>query len=240
VPRSIDLPILITSAIQPSASFTALQDAQARLQATEDSLRAWLQLGAHRVVICDGSGFSLDNRFQAAISGFRGIQIETLTFRNDAESVGKFGKGFGEGQIVAHALANSQLIKAASTFAKCTGKLWVENCHAVLANRSTPFLADATGGLFNPGMLDTRFYVSDVAFYRQWLLHSHERVRDQEGYFLEHAFMDDVRRSGLRGWISRPSMRIVGMSGSAGVFQKRSFLRSVTRDVRNQLLAFLL
>lgn len=229
-------PILLTSAIRPVAGFTVLQDSAARLDATIQSIHKWIELGARKIVICDGSGFLLDDYVRSAIQDHPEVTVECLAFQNDARLVSLKGKGFGEGQIVSYALEKSVLIKESDRFAKCTSKIWVENFSQIPTAVSADFLADVAG-FWKPVRLDTRFYVTSIDFYRRWLIDAHEEVDDGKGYFLEHAFLDRVIRSGVKGWIAVPSFRAVGLSGTAGIFQQRGKLKSFIRDWRNKFFS---
>ena len=238
MPIFSEFPLVLTSAVRPSAGFTALQDPSVRLEATIFSVKRWIDLGARKIVVCDGSDFMMDDYVDTIRRDNPHVRIECLAFRNDEKTVSDKGKGFGEGQIVAHALSQSVMLRDAKFFSKCTAKIWVENISQVNFGHDLSFAADFVG-VWRPAMLDTRFYITSVDFYKRWLVNVHKEVDDGAGYYLEHAFLDAVVRSGTKNWMVTPSLRTVGLSGTAGVFQRRGYTKSFVRDLRNKVLSFI-
>lgn len=209
------IPVLLTSAIRVSASHTALQDEQLRLALTLDSVRRWQRTpGVSAVVVCDGSGFDLSAHLSAQDKA-HGVPVECLSFRNDVARVRAQGKGFGEGQIVEHALSHSQHLRDAPVFAKCTGKLWVANFPACLARFEGQAAFDIRG-LRTIRCVDSRFYIVTRALYDQQLRHVHAEVQDDQGHFLEHCLMDGLHPLPPSAFVMLPSPDVRGVSGSDG------------------------
>lgn len=216
------IPLLITSAIKVSAPFVSIANADDRIRHTMDALAHWFRVAPNvPIVICDGSGFDL-NILKTARPDLDFGNVEMLSFVNAVEQVQQFGKGYGEGEIVNHAVLNSKKIKQAGCFAKCTSKLWVENYPACVAqfDSRAQLLKMYDRRKLTYEKVDTRFYISEVDFYLTHLSRCHERVNDRAGYYLEHAFADLVKTQGLRqmDFVTKPL--IFGYSGSTGVFQE--------------------
>ena len=232
----VTLPLLITSAIKPVAIYTALQDPDRRLYETVKAIEHWLEMGVTNVVICDGSGFDIENAVKEKLNSTQKVNFEFIVFTNDASSVARLGKGYGEGQIVAKALERSELIREYGAFAKCTGKFWVKNAMPAMTHFESPFKADVFGRL-SIKYVDTRFYLSTVDFYQRWLKDCYLSVNDPLGYWLEHAFLDQLKLSGLNDWIARPAFWTEGLSGTKGLNQHRKVWKESLRTVRNHLFA---
>lgn len=214
-------PLLVTSSIGVNAPYVKLADPQARLQHTLTSLERWLQIAPElRIVVCDGSGFDLTEicRLQ-----FPNAHIECLAFENDFEAVRRYGKGYGEGQIVNHALQVSQTLSGADWFAKCTSKWWVRNFDQLVQE----WTGDFQSGLkfknknsvrrISALHIDTRFYFVKKSFYLERLADAHLKVRDHEDYYLEHSFKDVLirdNRDALRVLFAT-APRIEGVSGTS-------------------------
>ena len=209
-------PVLLTSAVHVSAPHTAVTDAASRRDAVIRSLHEWAaSAGARRLVVCDGSGFDFSEAASRLMDQHPGLHIECLSFHNDAHKVAQFGKGFGEGEIVNHALARSDMLAQAGAFAKCTGKLWVTN-YLQCCRHFNGRAAFLQGGKLRVGYIDTRFYMVSMEFYAARLAHAHASVRDREDHFLEHAFAQALH--GLKSheigiW---PPPSIEGVSGTFG------------------------
>lgn len=204
-----------------NAPFVKLSDPQERLQHTLTSLERWLEIAPDlRIIVCDGSGFDLaeicNRRFPRAA-------IECLSFENDFEAVRRYGKGYGEGQIVNYALTTSPTLQGADWFAKCTSKWWVRNFNELVQGWAGDFQSGLKFKNKNSPRhisalhVDTRFYFVRTWFYLDRLASAHLKVRDHEGYYLEHSFKDVLihdNRDALRVMFAR-APRIEGVSGTS-------------------------
>ena len=232
----IDIPLLVTSAIKPSASHTALGEPKVRLEATLMALEQWIKMGLSNLVICDGSDFDVEAAFRERFGSPDGLRAEFIRFSNDAVQVAKRGKGYGEGQVVAEALKRSELIREKGAFAKCTGKFWVKNAKEVIQHFDGPFKSDVFGVL-SIRYVDTRFYLAELDFYNRWLKDCYLEVNEDEGYWIEHAFLNRLRESAIKGWISRPAIWTEGLSGTKGLPQNRKLWKEWMRTIRNHGMA---
>ncbi len=199
-----------------------VDDAQERAELTLFSIGKWLELADNiRIVICDGSGYDFSKdcaqRFPAA-------KIECLSFKNDAAAVARYGKGYGEGEIIKHALAHSVFLRDADFFAKCTSKLWVNNFNRIMCRWNGVFGCEYVFQNprsiqdIEPELIDTRFYVVNRNFYVSNLQDAYKNVRDLDGYWLEHSFKDAIASRGLRAsrFYFPESPEVAGVSGSTG------------------------
>jgi hypothetical protein len=229
----LPVPVLITSAIAVSAAQTVLIDTQSRLKLTLESIRQWRRMPAVKaVVVCDGSGFDLGPHINGRLSTGTAVECEVLKFTNDLAGVKSKGKGYGEGQIVNYALEQSRLLSEAASFAKCTGKLWVEN-YSDCAQRYNGLAAFDYLGKFKVKAIDTRFYIVNRDFFRAHLATAHNDVNDAEGYYLEHAFTASLTQLKLSDYIMVPTPRIRGVAGSTGVTYGSDRLKAALRDIRS-------
>lgn len=211
-------PLLITSSIRVSANDALLRDEGERLQYTLQYLNCWIaKFPELKVVICDGSGFDLSEKVKEQ---FPGSNIECLSFMNDVGAVSAFGKGYGEGEIINYALDNSLILRGEKVFAKITSKMWVKNFVQCLQMWRGNFLGmpilamDQTFSSVALDRIDTRFYISDIDFYRKHFSKAYLRVRDAEGYFLEHSFKDVIMESKMSKFGFPITPNIEGISGS--------------------------
>lgn len=161
------------------------------------------------------------------------IKITGKLFMPDARSV---FTGEGEGEFFDTGARNDSavfptrlMLKSAYRFASLSRSL------AVLKRCRVPWGCIAA---VTSGWIDTRCYRSNVDFYRERLLRSHERVQDALGYTLENAVFDDLAGvSGIRAITSSPV--IIGASGTLGT-SASFFPEEVTGeafDLAGQLLS---
>jgi hypothetical protein len=226
--------LLVTSALRPAKAmpFLELRDPTDRLHQTLCGLISWIEATPlRRLVLCDNSGISseLDGFREYAES--RGAEFECLTFQGATDQIAKFGKGYGEGEILEHAFAHSRLLAECDTFYKITGRLFIKNfgalhtLHAadpvVFALSGTPWKNRFKRYLLRLGYFQklwhaqtthTVFYKCTPAFFRQHLLARYREVDEQKGRWLEHAYYLPTMTQGAVGFREYPT--IVGMRGT--------------------------
>lgn len=223
-------PLLITSCVVSNAPLTVLNDRNARLQSTMNALLA-LSERCYEVpiVICDGSGYDFTDEQELLKSKFK--EIEFLSFNNDSESVKLYGKGYGEGQIVNYAIANSQILNQHDAFAKCTSKLWPSN-YLECINAFSGRAAFLTAPFFSPDKVDTRFYIIQKQYYLDEFANVHTKVDDLNGRHLEHVFFEVIDGLPYRDVIGRVIPEVYGHSGSVGIHFKPSKLKNHIKKVK--------
>jgi hypothetical protein len=234
-------PVLLTSSVIAHDRGVALKDTDERLRLTLDSVGEWLRIvPSLQIVICDGSGFDFSEPIRRR---FPQASVECLFFSNDIDAVQRQGRGYGEGEIVCHAVEHSRYIAQAQCFAKCTAKLWVENFHACLAEwNGSLCLKGVFLDVFSPfkatslAYIDTRFYIARVQVYRDLLLDAHARIDKDRGYGLEESFRDTVKSAELTGVLWRTPPVIAGVGGGIGVSYRNPLRRIIKERIRNSLV----
>jgi len=231
------VPLLLTSSIVAHDLDVQLKDTEARLYHALESVEHWLRLDPKLpVVLCDGSNYDLapavNRRFPTA-------SIECLAFDNNQALVKELGRGWGEGEIVKHALRHSQLIQDAGCFAKCTSKLWVENYKDCLRHWSGGLLFSGIFlNIFSPFKptvfrnLDTRFYVASVAMYERYFVDAHLMMDSRAGHGLEDSFYDIFVQQGLAKCLLPTPPVICGVGGGTGVYYKKRSTRLLKDRLR--------
>jgi hypothetical protein len=228
----VSMPVLITTAIAVSSPQTLLTDSKVRLELTVESIRRWrFTRGISGVVVCDGSGYDLSPHIDAGSPKEAGHKCEVLTFINDTAGVRTKGKGYGEGEIVMYALRHSEMLNKSPSFAKCTGKLWVEN-YIECARGFNGLAAFDFGGKFKPKKIETRFYMVNKEFFLSSLGGLHNKVNDADGYYLEDAFKEGLKTLRFSDFIMYPTPRIRGVSGSTGISYRPDRFKSALRDMK--------
>ena len=231
------MPLIVTSAITVNANRTRLNASDERLRLTLKALEAWVTLSAfRRIVVCDGSGFDMAPHLQQlSEQGNHNVTFESLYFHNDAAMVAKRGKGYGEGQIVQHAINQSSFVASADSFAKCTSKLWATNAVDCLRHYNGTAALNLSGG-FIPKQVDTRFYMCTKVFYEAHLRDCHLTVDEDRGQYLEHRFLEAIRGTRMFRNTLFPAPTILGVSGSMGTEYQSSWKNNLVKDCRNTVL----
>ena len=233
-------PVLLTSCITVSDHSVSLKDEESRIHHTLESIKKWLSnSSAMKIVTCDGSSFDLSDIVKAA---FPGANIECLNFRNSANLVALYGKGYGEGEIVKYALANSKHLAECDYFAKCTGKLWVENYAECLAGWNGRLLCH---GVFNDvfsfrkthfRQIDTRFFIVHKEFYNDTFSSAYLRLTHGQRLSIEDHFLEIVREKNLEGILFSVPPVICGVGGGNGFYYKNNIKRRLKDQLRLKIV----
>lgn len=201
-------------------------------------MQHWVNISPElKIVICDGSGFDFS---ETASSAFPGVNIECLNFINSTKEVQAKGKGYGEGEIIAYALDNSKYLKQSDRFMKSTGKLWVSNVHKLLKNRHELFLIDAYFkrhfNNYEIQYLDTRFFISNIDFYKQFLIDAYKESCFEPGCNIEHIFLKRLLGIKARNFILQKNPAIYGFGGGNGSYYKQGFIKGILINLKKRLL----
>lgn len=118
--------LLITASINiQNTPFVTIRDSRERLLQYLMGIVAWVKLTKiNTIVFCENSNASYD--FSKIIKFVRneGKELEVLVFSGNRGSQ-KYGKGYGEGEIVEYAMKNSRNLKNSTNFYKITGRLFI-------------------------------------------------------------------------------------------------------------------
>jgi hypothetical protein len=234
------IPVLLTSSVVPADLDVKLADPEQRLFHTLESVTKWLHFSnLVSLVICDGSGFDFSDVIKEK---FPGVDIECLSFSNNKGVVAQRGKGYGEGEIVRYAIDNSVFIRRSGSFAKCTGKLWVENFNDCVGEWNGIFMGKAYfENVFSLkktrlAYFDTRFYIADVDFYRRFFVDAHQGVGGSDRRSIEDCFKEIVVRNQMRHVFFKAPPVICGVGGGAGSYYKNGKIRRLKERLRAYLV----
>lgn len=206
---STEIPVLLTSAIHVQLPGIALKDKTERIKQTYDAVEKLYNTGYRNIVLVDGSGYKFESEPE-----IRNYVAELHTLQVDIHQLCLYGAGWGEGEIIRYALANSTLLKNANDFIKITARLKITNLRTFLRFRNRLATFDLRGR--GPNIcVDTRVYCINKNFYCKHLLETHQSVRDSEGVFLEHAVFDALQRLKVP-YVSIIPIIVDGASGHTG------------------------
>lgn len=236
-----NIPILLTSSVIAHDKGVALKDTDERTRLALLSVEEWLKIDpCLSLVLCDGSSFDFS---PLVAQRFPQARIECLPFENQQDLVKKYGRGYGEGEIVRHALHHSRFIAEAGCFAKCSSKLWVENFKAcVQAWNGRLLLKGVFLNVFSPfrktefSYVDTRFYIASKDVYTRYFENAHRKIGKRKGYGLENSFHDIVIEERLRHSLMGVAPVICGVGGGTGAYYKNTLLRRLKEDLRLRLV----
>ncbi len=233
-------PVLLTSCIYIADYAVKLTDPADRINYTIESIEKWLNIAPSiRLVVCDSSGFDFSPLVKEK---FPDAEIECLFFVADKDLVKYHGKGYGEGEIIRHALQHSAFLEQADFFAKCTAKLWVENFKECLDEWNGYFLCKATfTKVFSIKKtrfdhIDTRFYLASKDFYLKYLVTAHVNLGGTTGMSIEDSFRDIVLLNKMKGVIFNTPPVIGGVGGATGKYYNTKPSKRIKEKLRSKLV----
>ena len=147
-----------------------------------------------------------------------GKEVEFLVFDGNRE-VARFGKGYGEGEILEHVYLHSRLLREAPAFYKITGRLFVGNFDAI-SDATTTLDAfqrkekQPKDGPPRPCKVVTTFFKCSLALFERKLVRAYTQVDDLGGVFIEHVYYNQLRDAEAPSFAVRPAL--VGEQASTG------------------------
>ena len=237
-------PIVLTSSVNVMDLSVVLKDPSERIRFTLESIDHWLKISPRtRLVVCDGSDYDFTQILSTQYpDAMRNHRIECLHFMNDPKLVAMYGKGYGEGQIIQHALRHSQLLKNEDSFCKCTGKLWVDNFIECFSEWNGRFLCQAyfsqVFSLKKTSLdyVDTRFYIANKAFYEKYFSQLHLQVGGHFHCSIEDVFKKTILEHQLTSILFSVLPLVRGVGGGSGQYYKGNFIRRNKDRLRLKLV----
>lgn len=213
--------LVMTATFRPAVDTPSLvvDDEQERILQYLCALVSWAR-PAHvrRIVFGENSNTTFDFSPATRYLEAAGKEAEILVFDGNKE-VTRFGKGYGEGEILEHLFRHSRLLHAAPSFYKVTGRLFVSNFDAVSESTSTldAFQRKEKQPKDGPPRrckVVTTFFKRSRALFESRLLHAYEQVDDPGGMYIEHVYFQQLGGMGLPHFAVRPAL--VGQQASTG------------------------
>lgn len=161
----------------------------------------------------------------------KNIALEILGFQGDVEKISYHGKGYGEGEITKYAMENSVLIKNDNYFLKLTGRLLIDNMASIAQNISNNKMYFNIPNHTRRDICDTRLYAMPVELYKNYFMDAYNKVNDDKGYYLEHAFSDVIKENKLVTYNFPKYPLYNGVSGSAGMKYTYSLWKSSIKNI---------
>ena len=211
--------LLLTSCIYPNKDvpFLELKDSKIRKQQYLLSIEFFIkESNIDKIVFCDSSN-AKEESYLTNLAKKYNKNFEWISFVGNNSLVNKFGKGYGEGEIIEYALRNSILLKKSDYILKITGRMIVKNidliiktsckydfyCYPILFNNQNVFLS-------------TKMYIISKKLYEEYFLNKYNLVRDMENIYLENIFAKTVLDNNLKTKVFRIDPDFVGYSGTTG------------------------
>lgn len=242
-----DETLVMTATFRPAVDTPGLviSDERARTLQYLCALVSWAR-PAHvrRIVFGENSNTSFDFSGVTRYLERAGKEVEIHVFDGNKD-VTRFGKGYGEGEILEYLYDHSRLLRAAPSFYKVTGRLFVSNFDAVSEATTT---LDAfhrkekqpKNKPPRPRKVVTTFFKCSLALFERTLVRAYTQVDDRSGVFIEHVFYNQLRDLELPPFGVKPVLvgeqastgKLYGPYGDDIVRTARSFLNHAVEAAR--------
>ena len=168
-----------------------------------------------RIVFGENSNTAFDftpiiRHLQAA-----GKEVEVIVFAGNHD-VPRLGKGYGEGRILEYLCSHSRLLRAAPSFYKVTGRLFVSNFDQVSAATTSrdAFRRKRWKDPARTPKVITRFFKCSHELFERRLLDAYEEADDTKGVHIEHIYFNRLSDLDVPDFGVKPVL--VGQQASTG------------------------
>jgi hypothetical protein len=207
--------LLLTACINSGVTpYVTISNPDERLSQYIGFLMRWIkESNFDRLIFCENSNYPYDynSLIEEAKTWKKELEILVFDGNNGAQ---KHGKGYGEGETLKYAIEHSRFLIDADSFYKATGRVFVKNINKLLTRDN------AKDNIFlrydwSYHAVDTRFFKSNVAFFKSTLMNEYLEVDDVHGSFLEYIYWNRLKKLDLPRFYEFPE--IIGVSATHNV-----------------------
>jgi len=187
--------IILTATVDPSAGnvHVVLNNKLERLnQYLENIKNLILKSKFDRIIFCENSNYKHNYNDLAILAQQHGKELEILTFTGSNDKIKIKGKSYGEGEILNYTVDNSKYLQDSNTtFYKLTGRIYVDNINEILADSGHDNLFIRWDVKKNE--VDTRFFKSQVGFYKKQLYGLLDKIDENIGLSIEEVYFNSLK-----------------------------------------------
>jgi hypothetical protein len=179
------------------------------------------------IIFCDNSDSNVE-RSLFDIARKHGKNFEWLSFKGDEQAAVKFGKGYGEGEIIEYVLKNSEILQTCDYIIKITGRMIVKNINLIVsvANSSRVYMYPIVYNEDTP-FLTTKMFMMPKKIYMRYFQKAYLGVRDMQHIYLETMFAKTVMENKLVTSLFVVAPDFYGYSGTSGQMINNSLIKKV-------------
>jgi hypothetical protein len=235
-------PILLLSATIncENTPFLVRQDPAIREADYKWAIKGWMSIeGYDTFVFCENSGADLSKleKYATSINRFQ-HKVIFLSCNKNAGACER-GKGYGEMEIIRHALDSMTDLAPEQTLLKVTGRYRARNAQRLLSQLGTTQAEILCSISKKLTWSDSRIFGITVRCAREHLLSRQTALNDFEGKYFEHVLADAVHGAILAGekWLPLPcDPELYGVTATAGTTFGYSPLSRIKAKVKQYLI----
>ena len=187
--------VVLTASIDPSVGnvHVVLHDKLERLNQYLENIRNLiLKSNFNRIVFCENSNYSYDYSGLVRLARQHDKELEVLSFMGSNDIIKAKGKSYGEAEILNYAVDHSTyLSNDDAVFFKLTGRIYVENINKILAHSDDDNIFIRWD--VRKKEVDTRFFKTQVGFYKENLYHVLDSIDERSGRSIEEIYFNILK-----------------------------------------------
>lgn len=179
--------LFLTGCVNPNGMpYTVLTDSGIRLAQYIKAIEWYLNNTQYDIVFVENTNVDLSVFFK------ENERLECLTFEgNNYDKT--LGKGYGEAQIIRHALLHSKKIGKADLIAKITGRLIVHNVVKIMESCNSASTLYIKKFYQKRMWFKSNFFIAPSSFFEAFTENSN-KLNDSAGYYFEHLMYDIAQK----------------------------------------------
>lgn len=245
--HSISPPCLLLTAtvqVREDIRLTARRDTGTRLNDYKQAFEQWVaNPKVSSIVFVENSGFDL-SAFEAIARNAPEKRVEFISFECPPFDGGVGGKSYGEMLCIERCLQDSQLLKAAPSFLKVTGRYYVANINSLIDFIAAHPEYTAVCNFFrNLTWGDSRVFGGSLDLLSRYLYPMRGLIDENADLGIEQVLARAIHQVMADGgkWTSTPeTLQIHGVSGTLGNSWTPGALERFKQKIRHRVLSNLL
>lgn len=212
--------LLLTGTIKPfeGIPYLKIKDYETRKKQYLETIHYYVKNRvSNNIVFCENSNENLDKELTPIklLAQKNSIKFEHITFQGSKKTI-KFGKSYGESEIIDYAMSNSSLMKKNKYFIKVTGRIIITNItllRLIIKDYKSYFLTYGDTVLNN---VDTRCFCMPIDVYKRHFANIYLKRNVKTETSIEQLYAEEMKA----GYINLSSIPIrlnyTGVSGGQG------------------------
>lgn len=228
--------VIITSTINVGADvpFLRLNNSKERLKQYIDALLFLFEQNKDiNYVVGDNSAAECPEIITEYVKK-HSIGFEWVTFKGDEGKLKKYGKGYGEVEIIDYVIKHSNFLDKCDSFVKVTGRLKIRNFNTMIKSikkKSNWFLTYGDGKLEK---FDTRLYSMRISTWNECISNIYQDV-EYDDNSVETIFVKKLSENGEQISSFRVQPNFIGQSGGYGAIYYTSIMDEILKTCKRYI-----
>ena len=191
------LNLILTATIDPSVfsnTGVVLTDAEERLKQYKETIYFYIEQSPFdNLIFVENSGYPFNVKEISTQAKRYNKRFEYLKVNTDKESTLKFGKSYGEADLITQAVLHSHLLEDETSFYKVTGRIKILNIkYMILSDNDSAFLFR-----HDLSRCYTFFFKANLQQYKKFFMNSQYQCDERKNEDIERVYYDIITKNDL-------------------------------------------